>query len=282
MTVQQVREAYDRGHPITLADYPDSAFLAASLLKLYLRELPQPLVPLSAYPLVRAIPLGGGPDAQAFVRSELLPALDGNTRALLRAVAAVLSETARHAEANLMPVANLIVCLGPCLVGGVSMESLAMTRVPAKGDRDNTVGGLLVLLIQHFAELFGEKGADVLSDVETAAGGEAEEQAFTPTSATSTSLDGRAQSSATSLDSVDLHITKPKPAEPAEDLTPVLSPAVQVPAPEGTADPTSPDLSDLGAEWVNAEAAARRASVEAAAQLAAVLAKADAAKPAAE
>ena len=271
--MQQVREAYDRGHPITLDEYPDSAFLAASLLKLYLRELPQPLIPLSAYPLVRAVPLGGGPDAQDFVRTQLLPVLDRNTLALVRAVAAVLSETARHAAENLMPVANLIVCLAPCLVGGVSIESLAMTRVPAKGDKDNTVGGVLVLFIQHFEAIFGPDGQDVVvSDSETGHGPVAGEQANTPTSATSASLDELATSSATSLDSVDLHITSLKPAGPGDGTTPVASPALLVQAPKS--QPMSPDLAALGAEWVNAEAAARRASVEAAAQLEAVLAKA--------
>lgn len=258
LTVQQVREAYDRGHPLTLLDYPDSAFLAASLLKLYLRELPQPLIPLAAYPTVRAIPLGGGPDSRAFVRAELLPALDGNTLALLRAVSAVLSETARHSEANLMPVANLIVCLGPCLVGGVSMESLAMTRVPAKGDKENTVGGLLVLLIQHFDDIFGEREEEAEpSDAEAAAAGEGGEQPYTPTSATSASLNEPASSSATSVESADveLHITKPRPAVPVEDVTPAVAQPGQA---------RSPDLASLGAEWVNAEAAARRGSVEAA------------------
>ncbi|KAK4696643.1 hypothetical protein P7C70_g8341, partial [Phenoliferia sp. Uapishka_3] len=35
--VKQIQDAYDRGHPVTLSQYPDSAYVAASLLKLYLR-----------------------------------------------------------------------------------------------------------------------------------------------------------------------------------------------------------------------------------------------------
>lgn len=276
LTVQVVKDAYDRTHPVTLSAYPDDAFLAASLLKLYLRELPEPLIPTSVYPIVKAIPLGGGPNAAQHVRTRLLPALDGNSALLFREVASVLSLTAEHAKVNLMPVPNLLVCLAPCLVGGVSMESLAMTRVPALGDKENTVGGLLQVCIQQFDEVFGRQARSNLRDIRiipasplakaepqpvaaAAESADSTEEVSTPTSTVSAGCTTPPLSSATSLASDDQPVLKAnssgdKAAEAALPGIVELAPST----------PLSPLFADLGAQWVEAEAAARRESLDAA------------------
>jgi Rho GTPase-activating protein 1 len=55
-TTQIIRDAYDRRQPVKMEEYSDGAFLAASLIKLFLRELPTPIFPADFYPLFRACP----------------------------------------------------------------------------------------------------------------------------------------------------------------------------------------------------------------------------------
>ena len=59
-----LRATYDRGHPVDLSEWPENVILAASLLKLYLRSLPTPLIPAFFYDRVRKCPT----DPEAAVR----------------------------------------------------------------------------------------------------------------------------------------------------------------------------------------------------------------------
>jgi len=85
--VRTIKEAYDRGHPMTLSRYdysgPEgSQTLAASLLKSFLRELPSPLVREEDYSLIDKCPSiketdfdGSGMEAVEYIRDKFLPAL---------------------------------------------------------------------------------------------------------------------------------------------------------------------------------------------------------------
>ena len=80
--VRTLREAYDRGHPIALANYnnlPDSAaHLSASLLKLFLRTLPEPIIRHEDYSSVEKCPdpsRNDGLDAVEYIREVFLPTL---------------------------------------------------------------------------------------------------------------------------------------------------------------------------------------------------------------
>ncbi|KAI9624447.1 hypothetical protein H4Q26_016848 [Puccinia striiformis f. sp. tritici PST-130] len=55
-TTQIIRDAYDRRQPVKMEDYSDGPFLAASLIKLFLRELPEPIFSAEFYPIFRACP----------------------------------------------------------------------------------------------------------------------------------------------------------------------------------------------------------------------------------
>ena len=72
--LDQLRDAYNRGHPIALSSWPDSAILSCSLLKLYLRSLPIPVVPSSLYDSIKRCPQKGE-EAVNYIREQLLPAL---------------------------------------------------------------------------------------------------------------------------------------------------------------------------------------------------------------
>lgn len=85
--LKQVREAYDRGNPVTLSEY--GPHLAAVLLKLYLRSLPEPLFTHNLYPLIRKISDQSSANI-LFIRNVLLPRLSRPVVILLSNICSLL------------------------------------------------------------------------------------------------------------------------------------------------------------------------------------------------
>lgn len=77
-TLRQVKEAYDRGQLVSLDSF-DDPYLAAVLLKKYLRDLPEPLFPEPLYPVIQQCPVPTEDpsdwSAVLYIRESLLPAL---------------------------------------------------------------------------------------------------------------------------------------------------------------------------------------------------------------
>ncbi|KAM0755927.1 Rho GTPase activation protein [Meredithblackwellia eburnea MCA 4105] len=173
--VKQLEAAYNRGHPVTLRDYPDSAYIAASLLKLFLRSLPTPLFPSSAFPAIRSCPFpSSSPIITStntpvkHVRNRVLPALPLHSSLLLQPIVRVLNLISLQSTTNLMDVNNLVICCCASMFGSaVSMEEeMEMSRVPGtsrgvvpggksmKGS--NTVAGVLKVMIESYHEIFDD------------------------------------------------------------------------------------------------------------------------------
>ncbi|GAA5884349.1 hypothetical protein JCM6882_002239 [Rhodosporidiobolus microsporus] len=175
-TVKILEGAYDRGHPVLLSALPDAPYLAASLLKLFVRSLPAPIFPPSLYPIARACPLM---DEQALphVRAKVLPTLAPPALLLLQQLLRVLSAVSSNSPTNLMTSDNLVICLCPALIGGLgaSREEVEMCRVPGmevgsmrglksvKESGRNTLGGVLRVMIDHYDDLFDPSFLSTLS-----------------------------------------------------------------------------------------------------------------------
>ncbi|KTW29881.1 hypothetical protein T552_01085 [Pneumocystis carinii B80] len=111
--LKQVREAYDRGNPVTLSEY--GPHLAAVLLKLYLRSLPEPLFTHNLYPLLRKISDRSSKNV-LFIRNTLLPKLSTPSVILLANICLLLHDVSLHSKENLMHPRNLSICISPTLV----------------------------------------------------------------------------------------------------------------------------------------------------------------------
>jgi len=77
-TLRQVKEAYDRGQVVSLDSF-DDPYLAAVLLKKYIRDLPEPMFPEHLYPVIQQCPVPTEDpsdwSAVLYIRENLVPAL---------------------------------------------------------------------------------------------------------------------------------------------------------------------------------------------------------------
>ncbi|KAG5444243.1 Rho GTPase-activating protein 22 [Clonorchis sinensis] len=112
--IQALAEAYDVSTPGPIL-HPEehSVHIAAGLLKLYLRELPEPVIPFAFYDRLKSVgfKVQLGQDQEMVTDSiEMLPAPNYH---LLQFLCQFLNEVAEHHEVNLMTVENLASIFAP-------------------------------------------------------------------------------------------------------------------------------------------------------------------------
>ncbi|KAH9179346.1 CDC42 rho GTPase-activating protein [Lactarius sanguifluus] len=160
-TLRQVKEAYDRGQVVSLDSF-DDPHLAAVLLKKYLRDLPEPLIPESLYPIIQHCPVPTEDlsdwSAVLYIRESLFPALPRCHYILLSYVLLSL-----RTSTNLMDAHNLSIVLCPnldvmicSLPGGPTLHP-AQSPAPAPSAQGRTTLGMIIkLCIQRYYEIFDE------------------------------------------------------------------------------------------------------------------------------
>ncbi|TFK52404.1 CDC42 rho GTPase-activating protein [Heliocybe sulcata] len=174
--LRQAKEAYDRGHVVSLETFGDP-HLAAVLLKKYLRDLPDAVFPESIYPLVRRCPIVADPSDMSdvdYIREVLLPELPHCAYILLSHVFHLLHEVSLRAAANRMDAYNLAVVITPNLVKGSNpIRDVMMCAVPggpavyeptpaptsnpaALAEGRSTLGLVVKICIQCYYEVFDE------------------------------------------------------------------------------------------------------------------------------
>ncbi|KAJ6487245.1 CDC42 rho GTPase-activating protein [Mycena vitilis] len=185
--LRAAQDAYDRGNVVSLETFGDP-HLAAVLLKKYLRDLPEPVIPESLYPVVRRCPMPSmTADATdpvnverdlasiAYIRDVLLPQLPPCVYILLSHVLHLMHDVSLRAASNRMDAHNLAVVLCPNLVASKTnpARDVMMCSVPggpalftrAPSERSNpaalaegktTLGTVVKLCIQRYFEVFDE------------------------------------------------------------------------------------------------------------------------------
>ncbi|KAG5440881.1 hypothetical protein PCK2_000036, partial [Pneumocystis canis] len=150
--LKQVREAYDRGNPVTLSEY--GPHLAAVLLKLYLRSLPEPLFTHNLYPVLRKISHQSSSANILFIRNSLLPRLSTPAVMLLSSVCSLLHDVSLHSKENLMHPHNLAICISPTLVRHPTDPLLDIQLCNPGGG----LGILMVTAIESTYDVFSSDG----------------------------------------------------------------------------------------------------------------------------
>ncbi|KAF7259812.1 hypothetical protein EG68_03025 [Paragonimus skrjabini miyazakii] len=112
--IQELADAYDVAAtgPILQPDQ-HNVHVAAGLLKLYLRELPEPIIPFDFYERLKAtgFHIADGQDLTVLIRTlEMLPAPNYH---LLQFLCQFLFEVSKYAQSNLMTIENLASVFAP-------------------------------------------------------------------------------------------------------------------------------------------------------------------------
>uniref|UniRef100_A0A8C7K9R0 Rho-GAP domain-containing protein n=1 Tax=Oncorhynchus kisutch TaxID=8019 RepID=A0A8C7K9R0_ONCKI len=101
---RQLRLMWDRGERMDLVE--EDVSIVASLLKLFFRELPSPIIPE---------PQRKDLDAVDDIESKKLSSLPVDNHSILSYLLHFLSRVASHSQSNHMPVENLATVFGPCI-----------------------------------------------------------------------------------------------------------------------------------------------------------------------
>ncbi|XP_022081602.1 SLIT-ROBO Rho GTPase-activating protein 1-like isoform X2 [Acanthaster planci] len=115
--ITEMKEAFDKGDdPFENLDELADINLVASVLKLYFRELPEPLFPTTLFPQFMEC-------AKKFRDAERIPELNRLVKELptsimivMRYLFAFLKRLAQYSDENMMDSHNLAVCFGPTLI----------------------------------------------------------------------------------------------------------------------------------------------------------------------
>ncbi|KAF9013087.1 hypothetical protein BDQ17DRAFT_1396266 [Cyathus striatus] len=178
--LRAAKEAYDRGNVVSLHTFNDP-HLAAVLLKKYLRDLPEPIIPENLYTLIRKCPSPAEDDlgAIAYVRDVILPELVPCVEILLGVVLHLLHDVSLRAGVNKMDAHNLAVVITPNLVKGSNpARDVMMCAVPggpvlfapaptqslsssitsssSGSEGKTTLGAIVKLCIDRYYEIFDE------------------------------------------------------------------------------------------------------------------------------
>jgi len=158
--VRKLREAFDMGGSRPSLDDVD-VHSVASLLKSYLCDLPQPIIPVAHYDRVMHITTRERPlDAEAAITAlsdaiQQMPCANYN---LLCYLCEFLHNVAQCSEVNRMTATNLAMVFSPCIIkpeidDPALLAGTAVNRTTAVGD-----------MIEHFRCIFQKMNGDSKSD----------------------------------------------------------------------------------------------------------------------
>jgi RhoGAP domain len=156
-TLNSTKRRLDRGERIELAAVPD-AHVVPSLVKLLLRELPEPLVPSALYADFVRVADERHTDRQLATLRQLLaqPSVAPVARCTLRRLSAMCAELAANCARNKMDVHNLALIIGTNVLRNPATDD----HMKLVSDMDAVIE-VMALLIEHHESLFARAALPV-------------------------------------------------------------------------------------------------------------------------
>ena len=114
-TVRRLKWEFNSAAPVTMSDNGADIHSAASLLKLYLRELPEPVIPFQHYEefTTMGLKIQYDPDQAMDILHDKLTQIPVDNYNLLKYLCAFLHDVCQHSEVNRMTDSNVALMFGP-------------------------------------------------------------------------------------------------------------------------------------------------------------------------
>ncbi|XP_026998018.1 rho GTPase-activating protein 22 isoform X2 [Tachysurus fulvidraco] len=156
--VKELQDAFDCGDK-PLFDSNTDVHTVASLLKLYLRELPEPVIPFNKYEdfLTCAQLLLKDEDVGLSELTKQVNTLPQANYNLLKYICKFLDEVQSHANENKMSVQNLATVFGPNILRAKMEDPVSMMEGTSQ------VQHLMTVLISEHERLYGDKEVETSS-----------------------------------------------------------------------------------------------------------------------
>uniref|UniRef100_UPI00358F4D4B rho GTPase-activating protein 8 isoform X3 n=1 Tax=Myxine glutinosa TaxID=7769 RepID=UPI00358F4D4B len=126
--VQEVKQKFNLGKPVNFEEYK-GIHVAAVILKVFLRELPQPLLTFNLHPCILALSCVESSLRVTKIK-EILNALSGLNYIVLKYLMCFLNMVAQQSMQNRMTAQNLAVVLGPNITWSQEKVQSLHTFVP--------------------------------------------------------------------------------------------------------------------------------------------------------
>ncbi|XP_061692390.1 rho GTPase-activating protein 22 isoform X2 [Syngnathoides biaculeatus] len=157
--VRELQDTFDRGESL-LFDSATDVHSVASLLKLYLRELPEPVIPFTQYAQFLSCALLLTKDREMGITElgkqvKSLPKVNYN---LLEYICRFLDEVQSHSDANKMSVQNLATVFGPNVLRPRMEDPMTMM------EGSSHVQHLMTVLISEHARLYQLENPDAVTE----------------------------------------------------------------------------------------------------------------------
>ncbi|XP_061175080.1 rho GTPase-activating protein 24-like isoform X1 [Saccostrea echinata] len=165
LLIKDLKERFDSAERVIFDDDEVDVHTVASLLKLYLRELPQSVIPAEYYQKFMNIALrfqgsqsnDGKQKAIDDLRVSLTDLPEDNFN-VLSFLCKFLALVGKHSDVNKMTVLNIATVFGPNIIRNVS-EADSAELLMATADITHQ---LVFMMIEYEKELFGEKQAETV------------------------------------------------------------------------------------------------------------------------
>eukprot|EP00027_Filamoeba_sp_ATCC50430_P018157 CAMPEP_0168569028 /NCGR_PEP_ID=MMETSP0413-20121227/15907_1 /TAXON_ID=136452 /ORGANISM="Filamoeba nolandi, Strain NC-AS-23-1" /LENGTH=622 /DNA_ID=CAMNT_0008601433 /DNA_START=86 /DNA_END=1954 /DNA_ORIENTATION=+ len=145
--VDSIKRAYEEGQKVFL-NRVENVHVVSGVLKLYLRELPAPLLTFELYDQFMLIPGVPEPEERAKKLKPLIDALPEVNRQTLKLLMLLCANIVQHVDKNKMTASNLATVLGPNLIRKQEESFLSM-----KNDME-MANAIIETMITYHKQLF--------------------------------------------------------------------------------------------------------------------------------
>eukprot|EP01096_Ripella_sp_DP13-Kostka_P016561 TRINITY_DN811_c0_g1_i1.p1 TRINITY_DN811_c0_g1~~TRINITY_DN811_c0_g1_i1.p1 ORF type:complete len:699 (+),score=279.74 TRINITY_DN811_c0_g1_i1:174-2099(+) len=149
--IDEIRKAYDKGEDVELTTAIQDPHAVSGLLKLFLRELPNPVIPFDLYDLILQSHQASASNDEVWrhVMKGLLSSLPKANYALLEYLFSMMQEVSKYSDKNLMTTSNLAIVFAPNLLRlGDESDLLSVMRDTP------IVNSAIKKIIENFTFLF--------------------------------------------------------------------------------------------------------------------------------